>query len=97
MRDIDDIKKTLLEHKYELGKEYGVTEIGVFGSYVKKKEKNESDVDILVEFQKSVDLLTFVHLKNYLSDILKVNVDLVMKKALKPKIGERILKEVVYI
>jgi len=50
-----------------------------------------------VEFEKAIDLFTFVHLKNYLSDLLGVNVDLVTKKALKPKIGERILSETVYI
>ncbi|MEN8265322.1 MAG: nucleotidyltransferase family protein [Nitrospirota bacterium] len=97
MKDIEELKKILQEHKDELENEYGVTEIGVFGSYSKKQETKTSDLDILIDFQKAVDLLTFVHLKNYLSDILKINVDLVMKKALKPKIGERILKEVVYI
>jgi predicted nucleotidyltransferase len=50
-----------------------------------------------VEFEKAIDLFTFVHLKNHLSDLLGVNVDLVTKKALKPKIGERILSETVYI
>ena len=97
MRDFDKLKKILQEHKNELKNEYRIKEIGVFGSYIKKQEKITSDIDILVDFQKAVDLLTFVHLKNYLSELLKVNVDLVMKNALKPKIGERILKEVLYI
>lgn len=78
-------------------RQYGVTEIGVFGSHVRDDHKENSDLDILVDFYKAIDLLTFVHLKNYLSDLLKMNVDLVMKKALKPKISERILKNVVYI
>ena len=77
--------------------EYGVTAIGVFGSYIKNRENKTSDIDILIDFQNAIDLLTFVHLKNYLSELLDINVDLVMKKALKPKIGKRILKEVVYI
>lgn len=97
MRDIEELKVILREHKQELENEYGVKAIGVFGSYIKNREKKESDIDILIELQKSIDLITFVHLKNYLSELLDINVDLVMKKALKPKIGERILKEVVYI
>ncbi len=97
MRDIEELKAILLEHKYELENEYGVKTIGVFGSYIKNREKKSSDLDIMVEFQNAIDLLSFVHLKNYLSELLDINVDLVMKKALKPKIGERILKEVVYI
>ncbi len=97
MRTIEELKSILIEHKSELENDYGVMEIGVFGSYIKHKENKSSDIDILIDFNNAVDLLTFVHLKNYLSDILKVNVDLVMKNALKPKIGDRILKEVVYI
>ena len=72
-------------------------EIGIFGSFVKSKQNDTSDVDILVEFNKGIDLFTNVNLKNHLSDILEVKVDLVMKKALKPKIGQRILQEVVNI
>ena len=97
MIHLEDLKKTLQAHKEELQVKYGVTEIGVFGSFVKSEQNDTSDVDILVEFDKGIDLFTFVNLKNYLSDILKVNVDLVMKKALKPKIGQRILQEVVNI
>lgn len=97
MRDIEELKQILNEHKESLKEEYMIKEIGVFGSYIKHKQQNTSDIDILVDFQNAVDLLTFVHLKNYLTDLLQVNVDLVMKKALKPGIGERVLKEVVYI
>lgn len=97
MRKLDELKKILQDHKDELKDKYGVNEIGFFGSYTKEKQKETSDIDILVEFQKSIDLLTFVRLKNYLSELLDVNVDLVMKKALKPNIGKRILREVTYI
>lgn len=97
MRDIEELKVILQEHKHELENEYGVKTIGVFGSYIKNQEQKSSDLDILIEFQKAIDLFTFVHLKNHLSELLNINVDLVMKKSLKPKIGKRILKEVVYI
>ena len=97
MKTIHDIKKVLKSHKEELGSRYGVEEIGIFGSYVKEEQKETSDVDILVEFEKPLGLLEFVALKNYLSDLLGVNVDLVMRKALKPTIGQRVLSEVVYV
>ncbi|MCH8956885.1 nucleotidyltransferase family protein [candidate division KSB1 bacterium] len=97
MTNLENVKKTLQGHKEELAQKYGVSEIGVFGSFVKNEQNDNSDVDILIEFDKAVDLLTFVNLKNYLSDLLNVNMDLVMKKALKPKIGQRILQEVVEI
>ncbi|MBD3386675.1 nucleotidyltransferase [candidate division KSB1 bacterium] len=94
MKKLDVLRKILLSHKEELERKYGVTEIGIFGSYVKNEQNDASDVDILVDFDKSIDLLTFVNLKNYLSDLLGMNVDLVMKKALRPGIGQRILEEV---
>ena len=97
MTKLEDLRKILQAHRKELNERYYVTEIGIFGSFVKNQQNDTSDVDILVEFNKGIDLLTFVNLKNFLSDLLKVNVDLVMKKALKPKIGHRILQEVVNI
>ncbi|MGD8523858.1 MAG: nucleotidyltransferase family protein [Desulfobacterales bacterium] len=97
MKKVDELKKILQDHKATLKDEYAVIEIGLFGSYIKGNQKKTSDVDILVEFEKAIDLFTFVHLKNHLSDLLGVNVDLVTKKALKPEIGKRILSETVYI
>ena len=80
-----------------LEQQYKVKEIGVFGSYAKYKQQEKSDLDILVEFEETPTLLQFINLKNYLSDILEVKVDLVMKTALKPHIGKSILKEVIFI
>lgn len=97
MKDLQTLKRILRDHKKRLCDQYGVTEIGVFGSYVKNAQVQASDIDILVEFSKAIDLLTFVHLKHELSDLLGVEVDLVSKKALKPAIGKRILQEVVYV
>jgi len=97
MTKLEDLRKILKAHREELTEKYNVSEIGIFGSFVKNRQNDTSDVDILVEFNKGIDLLTFVNLKNFLSDLLKVNVDLVMKKALKFKIGQRILQEVMNI
>ncbi len=97
MKKVEEIKRILKEHKNELKEDYGISEIGLFGSYVAGNQKESSDIDVLVEFHKTTDLLSFVHLKNHLYDLLEVNVDLVMKRALKPGIGERVLREVVYI
>ena len=97
MQDVEDIKRTLLQHKTELRKIFKVKTIGVFGSYVHGEQKRQSDVDVLVEFEEPVGLFEFMDLEMYLSDLLGVKVDLVSKKALKPHIGEHILQEVVYL
>jgi len=96
---LDRIKEILKKHEEELKEKYGVKEIGIFGSYLRGEAKEESDLDILVEFkpEAKISLLDFVELENYLSDLLGVKVDLVEKSALKPRIGKRILAEVVYV
>lgn len=92
-----DIRLILENNKIALKEKFQIKEIGIFGSYVRGEQNKTSDVDILVEFEKPVGLFEFIGLKNHLSDLLRVNVDLVMKKGLKPRIEERILKEVVYV
>jgi len=99
MKTLEEIKMALAELKPYLKEKYKVKEIGIFGSYVKSEQKKRSDLDILVDFEKNatITLLDFIGMENYISDVLGIKVDLVMKRALKPNIGKRILKEVVYI
>lgn len=78
----------------DLRERYNVSYIGVFGSYVRGEQTQESDLDVLVEFSKTPTIFKFVNLENYLSDSLRIKVDLVMKSALKPNIGKYILDEV---
>lgn len=97
MKKYEEIQEIIKNNKKELKEKFKVKEIGVFGSYVKSEEKKGSDVDILVEFSDHIGFIKFMKLEYYLSDLIGVKVDLVMKTALKPRIGKRILKEVVYI
>ena len=77
-----------------LRKEYNVRSIGLFGSYVKGSQGAKSDVDILVEYEITPGMLKYLDLENDLSQLLGCKVDLVLKNALKPSIGSRILQEV---
>jgi predicted nucleotidyltransferase len=78
-----------------LRQQFGVMALGVFGSYVRGDQRTGSDLDVLVEFDRPISLLGFVDLEKRISELLGVKVDLVMKSALKPNIGRRILREVV--
>ncbi|MCG2796882.1 MAG: nucleotidyltransferase family protein [Actinomycetia bacterium] len=89
------IKITLKQNKGDLRRTYRVKSLGLFGSYIKGEERTSSDIDILVEFYEAPGLLDFIALEYHLGDLLGIKVDLVMKDALKPAIGERILREVV--
>lgn len=90
-----EIKEVLIENKGLL-RRYGVKKMGLFGSYVKGWQKEDSDIDILVEVE-GISLLDFVALELKLSEILGRKIDLVSIKALKPYIKPYILKEVEYI
>ncbi len=94
---IGEIKEAFWEQKSTLRDRYNVESIGIFGSYVRGEQKKKSDLDVLVEFYRTIDLFTFVELEDFLSEVLGVKVDLVMKNALKPRIKDRILKEAVYL
>ena len=94
--NLKEIKSIIKQHRQELERKFKVKELGIFGSYVRGEQKKRSDIDILVEFQEPIGLFKFMDLEEYLAELLGVKVDLVSKKALKPRIGEHIMKEVIY-
>lgn len=95
IRAADQIREILRRHKPLLRKRFAVKEIGVFGSFVRGEESEQSDVDILVEFYDRVGW-EFIDVREFLEGILGRKVDLVTVGGLKPQLRERILKEVVY-
>ena len=92
-----EIIKIIRQKKPEIESRYGVQRLGLFGSYVKGRQKKKSDIDILVTFSRDIDLFEFLDLRKYLESQLQAKVDLVMETALKPAIGKRILSEVEYV
>lgn len=97
LTSIEEIAEILKDHKRELKEKYGVKKIGIFGSYVKKDNTKNSDIDILVEIGIPMGFFKFLGLERYLSQLLGVKVDLVTRNALKPYIGRRILEKVRYV
>ena len=87
----------LRQHLLEISRKYSVSYLGIFGSYVRGEQEPESDLDILVEFEEAPSFFEYIRLEDYLSEILGVKVDLVMKSALKLAIGKHILEEVVAV
>lgn len=97
MIQLDEIKIILEKHKDEIMQKFKVKEIGIFGSYIKNLQNNGSDLDILVDYSEPVSFFEFLELEEYLENLFHLKIDLVSKKALKPKIGENILREITYI
>ncbi|MEX2401272.1 MAG: nucleotidyltransferase family protein [Rhodothermales bacterium] len=96
-RSISEIQEMLHQEFPSLSSRYNVSSIGLFGSYVRHEQRDESDLDVLVEFDETPSLLKFIELENHLSDLLGIQVDLVMKDALKPRVRPRIMDEIVMI
>lgn len=85
----------LLEENREAIKSFGVSQIGVFGSYARGEQTLQSDVDVLVELENET-FDAYMGLLFYLENLFGKKVDLVMKDTIKPLIKNRILKETVY-
>ena len=86
-----------IEGNIDVIKSYGVKRIGVFGSYVEGMQKSDSDIDVLVEFEKGRKTFdNYMELKFFLEKILKNKVDLVISESIKPELKPYILKSVRY-
>jgi uncharacterized protein len=87
-------RQLLREQLPLLAEQYSVASLGVFGSYLHGTQRSDSDLDVLVTFDETPSLLRLIELENRLTDVLGVKVDLVIRDDLKPRIGERVLSEV---
>ena len=85
----------LRQYLPELRERHGVSYVGIFGSYVRGEQEEESDLDVLVEFDRPIGLFGLVATERYMSELLEVKVDLVMRQSLQRRIGRAILEEVV--
>ena len=97
LKNLEDIKRILELHKEDFRIRYGVKGIGIFGSYIRGEQREDSDIDILIEFEKTVSLLKVVSLENYLNDLLEMRVDVVPHEDVRAELQDEIFREAVYI
>ena len=90
----NEILQILHDHKVELER-FGVGSLALFGSIARDEAHAGSDVDILVEFDGTPSFGRFMDLKFYLEDLLGCPVDLVTRRALKPRLRTRVIEEAV--
>lgn len=91
-----EIENTLISLKPLLFKDFSVVSIGIFGSFARNEQTESSDIDLLVEFEKTIGWRSLT-LEIFLEDIFKRKIDLVTKNALKESLRENILKDVKYL
>lgn len=92
---IDRYHELLRRHLPDLSVRHHVAELGLFGSRVRGEARADSDLDVLVTFDRVPTLLQFIALEQELSDLLGIKVDLVMRDSLRPEVGQRVSREVV--
>jgi predicted nucleotidyltransferase len=84
MKTLNEIIKTLNEHKEELKNKYKIKEIKIFGSYTKGEQKETSDIDIIVDFEEYPTLIEFIRIQEELENLLGVKVDLLTEESISP-------------
>ncbi len=93
--DLEELRAAISDIGAELRERYGISRLAIFGSWVRGEQRADSDVDLLVEFDRTPSLLTFVRLQNELGDRLGLPVDLVLARKLHPRLAPLVLQEAV--
>ncbi|MFO7614978.1 MAG: nucleotidyltransferase family protein [Bacteroidales bacterium] len=96
MKSLSTILSLILKNKPGLQRKYSIKTIGVFGSVSRGENNENSDVDILVEFEKPIGI-EFIDLANELESILQQKVDLISRSGIKPKYFKVIEKDLHYV
>ena len=91
----DEVVKLLAEHRQDL-RQFGKS-LAMFGSVVRDEARSDSDVDMLVEFEGAATFDRYVGLRFFLGDLLGAPVDLVTRKALKPRLRPYVEREALYV
>jgi hypothetical protein len=92
----DEAVKLLAEHRQDLSR-FGVKSLALFGSVVRDEARPDSDVDVLVEFEGAATFDRYMGLRFFLQDLLGAPVDLVTRKALKPRLKPYVEREAQYV
>ena len=96
MKTREEIIKVLSKNKTELEKRFKVKKLALFGSYARGEQRDKSDVDILVDVDPSIGL-EFVTLAESIEKMLGMDVEVVSRKAIKPRALKLIEQELIYV
>jgi len=96
MKTLREIELTLKKHKQHLFSEYPIKSLAIFGSYARREQKEDSDLDLLVEFNDKIGL-RFIDLADELEKITGFKVDLLSRKGIKDKYYQKIQSDLTYV
>ena len=87
----------LAKHREQLRQQFGVASLAIFGTTARDEATQESDVDLLVEFDRPTGLFDLIRLQFHLEELLGTSVDVGTIDGLKPRVRERVLSESIYV
>ncbi len=96
MKDLNSILSTLSSIKHELKENFHVKTIGVFGSAVRDDFRPDSDIDLIVEFERPIGI-AFIDLADFIEQKMNSKIDLVSRRGIKPQYLKAIEEEIVYV
>jgi predicted nucleotidyltransferase len=97
IKNVDEIIRKLNEYREKL-RELNVKKIGIFGSYVRNKQKIGSDLDFIIEFFDNNNIFdNYMDLLYFLEDLFNLKVDLVFEDCIKERLKPKILNDVIYV
>lgn len=92
-----EILSILKTKKAELEKKYPISEMALFGSYASGNYNKDSDIDILVDFNRRIDAFDYIRIAHALEDGFNIKIDLVSRKGIKPPYLPFIEKNLIHV
>ena len=100
MSYLDKIIEKLKSQYPYLFAEFGIKQIGIFGSIARQTENNESDIDLVIEFYRPIGL-KFMSLADYMEKLFDRKVDIITKEGIRhirvKKVSKDIEKDIIYV
>ncbi len=93
----EEVLRILRERQADLHEQYGIKSLALFGWVARDEARPDSDVDLLVEFERPVGLFAFIGLQQHLESLFGCKVDLGTPRSLKPYLKERVLEDAIYV
>lgn len=96
MTDLEKLRSQLTDLKSDLVNRYPIAQLAIFGSYARNEQSNESDLDLMVEFNGKIGS-QFIDLANEIEKRLGIKVDLVSKNGIKERYYKEIKSDLIYV
>ena len=93
----DQVLSELRRHRQEIDQRFAIKRLSVFGSAARDELRDDSDIDVLVEFKSKATFDGYMDLKFYLETLLGRKVDLVTHDAVKPRMRPMIEQEAIHV